>query len=126
MESLMNFFDDDFMRIFDKPIVRYNSAKTKDMSPMSWHKTDKGYKCACRSVGVAPDDVHVTVTSNSIKVKGETKYDGETYSIDYECSVAKDVINNIEKVGYKSLNGMTYIYITVKKPVENTIKVTRI
>ena len=52
--------------------------------------------------------------------------DGETYSIDYECSVAKDVINNIEKVEYKSLNGMTYIYITVKKPVENTIKVTRI
>ena len=93
---------------------------------MSWHKTDKGYKCACRSVGVAPDDVHVTVTSNSIKVKGETKCDGETYSIDYECSVAKDVINNIEKVEYKSLNGMTYIYITVKKPVENAIKVTRI
>ena len=68
MESLMNFFDDDFMRIFDKPIVRYNSAKTKDMSPMSWHKTDKGYKCACRSVGVAPDDVHVTVDADGFTI----------------------------------------------------------
>ena len=54
------------------------------------------------------------------------KYEDEEYSVNYEAPIAKEIISNIDKVEYKSLNGLTYIYVTLKKSVENNIKAIKI
>lgn len=124
MEDLFNFFDN---FCFGKPIgISYNAANTKDMYPISWKKTENGYKCVCRSVGINPEDLNIAFSDNSMKISGKTECDGETYSVSYECPIAKEIISNIDKVEYKSANGLTYIYITLKKDAVKVIKAVRI
>ncbi len=52
--------------------IRFNTAKTKDLMPSCWspweveyedstEKKKMGYKCVCRTVGINPEDVNVTM-----------------------------------------------------------------
>ena len=124
---MSDFLFDDVFGIFGKPSsIIYNTGGTKDMSPINWTKTESGYKSVCRTVGINPDDLKIDVVTNGIKISGKTKYDDEEYSLSYEAPIAKSIMANIEKVEYKSLNGLTYIYITLKETVENKIKAVKI
>ncbi len=119
-------FDDVFSFFGTPSTVIYNTAGTKDMKPIAWTKTKTGYKSVCRTVGINPDDLKVEITTHSVRINGKTKYEDEEYSVNYEAPIAKEIISNIDKVEYKSLNGLTYIYITLKKSVENNIKAIKI
>lgn len=115
-------FLDDFFG-FGKPFdLVYNTGKTKDMNPAYWSKTDKGYKATCRTVGIAPEDVEVYLEGNNIIVKGKTEYEDAIYDTSYKLPVASHILQDIENIEYKTLNGLTYIYLYLvqleKKPIQ--------
>lgn len=119
-------FLDDFFG-FGKPIdLIYNTGKTKDMNPAYWVKTEEGYKATCRTVGIAPDDVKVEIIDFNIVVSGETEYEGVKYDTSYKLPIASEIIGNIMAVDYKTLNGLTYIYLYVEKPEKKKIKINKI
>ena len=85
-----------------------------------------GYKCLVRTVGVASEDVNVTLENDRIVVDGKTKVEDYTYSQHVELPISKDVVSNVKSVEYKSKDGMTYIYLKVRTPEYKKIDVKRI
>lgn len=128
MNELFNdFYDDLFALGFGKPRkIIFNSGKTQDMNPAYWSETENGYKAVCRTVGINEEDVSVELKHNCIKVSGETEYEGSKYNVSYELPVSDDVLANVTKLEYKTLNGLTYIYISVNRPEKKEIKAQRI
>ena len=129
MYSIFNdFFGDDFLGFGEPHLDFYNCAGTKDISPAVWKKNQSNddskfdeYIAICRSVGVMPKDVKISVPSenNAIKVCGETKTNFGTYNFSYELPIAKAIMDNIEKIECKSENGLSYITLKVKKVDQN-------
>lgn len=134
LSSINDFLDDDFFKIgFGLPVgIRYNTAGTKDMMPAIWEdyideKGNKiGYKAICRTVGIDEKDVNVKIKDGSLIVNGETEYESYKYSQYVELPIVEDVMSNIEGVEYKTLNGITYIYLRVKKPEKREFNIKKI
>lgn len=125
----MTFSSKNYVDIFDsflfgKPrYLVFNTKNTKDMMPSFWEETDEGYKCTCRTVGIAPKDVKIEIKSDCISVSGQTEFDGYEYNTKYELPISNDVLNNIKKVKCKSENGISIIYLEVNKPEKNKIDI---
>lgn len=129
------YFDDFFDEVlgfgFPKSIV-FNTGKTKDMMPCVWKElTDDdgsqlGYKATCRTVGISAEDVKVEIKDDSIIVTGETEFDGDKYTQHFELPIVSDVMANIKDIKYKSLNGLTYIYLYLDKPTKKKINIQKI
>ena len=99
----------------------FNTFGTKDMSPAKWTKNESGYECVCRTVGINSEDVNVTLKNDCILVSGESEIEGVKYNTRYELPISKDIISNVVKVRYRSLNGLTFIYLDV---VHNNNKIS--
>lgn len=119
-----DFFGNDFLGFGEPHLDFYNCAGTKDIVPAVWRKVTNvkdsdfdEYLAICRSVGVRPSDVEVTVPDdkNVIKVSGETKTNWDTYNFSYELPIAKAIMDNIEKIECRSEDGLSYITLKVKK-----------
>lgn len=120
-DFLDNFFG------FGKPLdLVYNTGNTKDMNPAYWSKTDTGYKATCRTVGIAPDDVKVEIGEYNIIVSGKTEYEGVEYNTSYKLPISKEIMGDIKNIDYKTLNGLTYIYLYVETPEKKEIKINKI
>ena len=121
---MYDFFDE---FLFGKPAnLVYNAGKTQDMNPAYWTKTENGYKAICRTVGIAPEDVVITINEYKIVVKGETEYEGVKYNTSFELPISKEIIGNVKSIDYKTLNGLTYIYLYVETPEKKKIKINKI
>lgn len=135
-ELISTFFDDDFFGFGMPTRIRYSTEKTKDMMPAYWKRWTKkntddkeefiGYKCLVRTVGVASEDVNISLENDRIVVDGKTEVEGYTYSQHVELPLSKEVIGNVKSVEYKSKDGMTYIYLKVRTPEYKKIDVKRI
>ena len=117
----------DVLKLFGDPIdLAFNTAGTKDMHPYSLVSTETGYKAICRTVGISKEDVNVSCADGKITVSGKTKRENEEYSVNFSIPVSRDVLRNIEKIRYKTENGLTYIYITTKKIVKPEISIEKL
>ena len=96
------------------------------MNPAYWSKTDKGYKATCRTVGIAPEDVEVYLEGNNIIVKGKTEYEDVIYDTSYKLPVASHILQDIENIEYKTLNGLTYIYLYLVQVEKKSIQINKI
>ena len=123
-----DFFGNDFLGFGEPHLDFYNCAGTKDISPAVWKKNESNsdsnfdeYIAICRSVGVMPRDVKISVPngSNVIKVCGETKTNWTTYNFSYELPIAKAIMDNIQQIKCRSENGLSYITLKVKKAEQN-------
>jgi HSP20 family molecular chaperone IbpA len=119
-------FFDDANYIFGRPRNLIFNCKTKDQMPSCWEKTDDGFKATCRTVGINPSDVSVTVSDDCIVVKGETKVSDYTYNCSYELPVIEEVLGNIKEIKYSSANGLTYIWLEVEKAEKRKIKIEKV
>lgn len=143
MNDLMkkDFFDelwDNMTMGFGKPVnVRFNTPYTKDIMPSYWsewyidmedatEKKKMGYKCTCRTVGINPEDVNVTMEDYGICVDGMTEYEGNKYTQHIELPISENVMSDIENINYKTVNGLTYIYIEMKSPEKKKVKINRV
>jgi HSP20 family molecular chaperone IbpA len=120
------FFDDSFNSIFGRPRNLIFNCKTKDQMPSCWEKTETGFKATCRTVGITPEDVKITIENDCIKVSGETKTEDYTYNCSYELPVIEEVLNNIKSIKYKTANGLTFINLEVDLPKRKDIKIEQI
>lgn len=125
-------FDDFFSWGFGKPTkLRFNTGKTYDVNPVYWEEIiegeeKKGYKSVCRTVGIDPEDVKVSLERNYIKVEGKTEYEGKTYSTYFEIPVSESVMADIENIKYITKNGLTYVYLYIKKPEFKKITIEKL
>jgi len=85
-----------------------------------------GYFCVVRTVGIDPLDLTVELKDNGIIVDGKTEVEDSTYSQHVELPISKEIIINIEKITYKSKDGLTYIYLKVKQPEKTKVAIERI
>ena len=124
----MSYFFDDFFDFFGVPQnIIYNTGHTKDMYPTNWVKTDTGFKATCRTVGINEDDMNIELSNNGyINVYGNSEYEGDRYDISYRIPISQDVLSNIKSIRYKTLNGLTYIYLDVNEKKEKKIKAVKI
>ena len=87
---------------------------------------DVGYKCVCRTVGINEEDIKITLEDYGICVQGKTEYEENVYSQYIELPISKDLIANIESINYKSVNGLTYIYLLMKEPKKNKVSIRKV
>lgn len=132
IEKLFEDFNDFYSFGFGRPEnLKFNAGRTKDMNPAYWETiTDDdgnriGFKSTCRTVGLAPEDVKVTLEENKIVIQGSTEFDGNKYDTHFEIRVSESVIGDIESIKYKTLNGLTYVYIYTKKPEYTKINIEK-
>lgn len=124
---MRDFFDDFFALGFGKPEnIIFNSGHTKDLDPTYWSKTETGYKATCRTVGINEVDVKVILNDNYIEVSGESEYEGSKYNVSYKIPVSDEVVSNAKSLKYKTLNGLTYIYLDVERAEKKKIKAIKI
>ena len=101
-DLISTFFDDDFLGFGLPTRIRFNTYNTKDTMPAYWKRWTKknsddkeeflGYKCLVRTVGVASEDVNVTLEDDRIVVDGKTKVEDYTYSQQVELPISKYVV----------------------------------
>ena len=121
IRNFSNFFND-----FDDVTNLIFNNYTLDQHPVSWKKTDKGYKAICRTVGISPDDVSIEILNNGIRLSGETIVDDETYNVSYNIPISSKIMSNVEGITYEVKNGLTYIYLNVKTDEVKQIPISRI
>ena len=138
MGDYFNDLFDTMMMGFGKPAnIRFNTSYTKDTMPSYWSKweveakdsTEKinvGYKCICRTVGLSEDDVKVTMEDYGICVDGVTEYEGNKFTQHIELPISESVMADIEAINYKTVNGLTYIYLKMKKPEKKKVAIHRV
>lgn len=124
---MRDFFDDFLTLGFGRAEdIKFNVDRTLDLNPTTWVKTENGFKATCRTVGINPDDVKVEVFDSYISVSGESEYEGSKYNIHYDIPISDDVISNIKSLKYKTLNGLTYIYLDIERPEKKKLKAIKI
>jgi HSP20 family molecular chaperone IbpA len=117
---------DEFLFGFGKPKNLKFNCKTKDVMPSYFEKTETGYKCTCRTVGINPGDVKIKLEDDYIHVEGKTTMDGYEYSTSYDLPISQDVANNIKGIKYKTENGITIIYIDLERPDRKIVNIEQI
>lgn len=132
-EFFNDFFGDDFALGFGKPtLLYYNTPHTRDMNPAYWQKQESRdseedkfdiYRAMVRSVGVSKENVEIKVDGNNLNVSGKTKTNGNDYNFACTLPVADTILENIDHIYYDSIDGITYIYLYVKKNKDNKIKI---
>lgn len=97
----------------------------KQQKPVTWNNTDNGYRAICRTVGINPDDVKIEIVDDGIHLTGTTIVDDEEYSVSYIMPVSSMIMNKIEDIKYESKNGLTYIYLNLKKIEKKQIAISK-
>lgn len=125
---------------FGKPKnIKFNTPNTKDLLPSYWskweeqdkensgEKVQKGYKCVCRTVGINPEDINLTMEDYGICLDAKTIYDDEfQYTQHIELPISESIISDIKSINYRSKNGVTYIYLEMKKPEKKKVAINKI
>jgi hypothetical protein len=131
-EVFDKFFEDQFLGFGKPTLIYYNTPHTKDMNPAYWEKQETGgecdfdvYRATVRSVGVAKNDVSVKVNGNQIDISGKTTTNGIDYDFACTLPIADVIVKSIDKITYDTVNGITYLYVYVKKSKGSNIKIEK-
>ena len=117
-DNIFDFLRDDFL---------FNSS-VKDMNPTVFYKKDNDYIIEAKTLGITPDDIKVTLDKNILTISGESKneYSDKAFNAQIKVRIGEDILNSIEKIDYKSENGITYVILRVKQTPESTVEIQRI
>lgn len=117
-DNIFDFLRDDFL---------FNSS-VKDMNPTVFYKKDNDYIIEAKTLGITPDDIKITLDKNILTISGESKneYSDKAFNAQIKVKIGEDILNSIEKIDYKSENGITYVILRVKQTPESTVEIQRI
>ena len=76
----------------------------------------KGVYAVVKCLGIAEEDVSVSLKDDCVIVQGKTEVKGITYSQYVELPVSKEILNNVEKIQYEAKDGLVFVYLTTKMP----------
>ena len=104
----------------------FNSS-VKDMQPYTVYRKGKDFIIEVKTLGIAPEDVKVSLNDNILEIAGETSspYSEDSFNTLIRLSVSKVVLDNLESVKYKSTNGLTYVTLKMKEEKKPTIAIER-
>ena len=137
-EEIDDMFDRFYTMGFGVPQkIRFNTGYTKDMNPAYWSEweeeivdsTEKekvGYKAVCRTVGIREEDVKLELRDYGLCLDGMTEIDGQRYSQHVELPISREIMKNIDEITYHSKDGLTYIYLRMKKPEIREVPIRKI
>ena len=114
------FLEDDFRRLFDR-IWSTFSTPVLDQKPQRYFKTDRGYTLVVKTLGIAKEDLSITIEKKKsspyriLKVQGKTSI--EKLGIETSADMGFELCFNeeIEKLSYTCRDGLTLINIDVKE-----------
>lgn len=117
-EGIFDFLRDDFL---------FNSS-VKDMVPTAFYKKDKDYIIEAKTLGISPEDVEVSLDNDILTISGESKneYSDKAFNAKIKVRIGKDILSSIEKIDYKSQNGVTYVILKMKQTANSTIEIKRV
>jgi hypothetical protein len=117
-EGIFDFLRDEFL---------FNSS-VKDMIPTAFYKKDNDYIVEAKTLGISPDDVKVSLDGDILTISGESKneYSDKAFNAQIKVRIGKDILNDIDKIDYKSQNGVTYVILKMKQTANSTIEIKRI
>lgn len=96
-------------------------SPVKDMDPTKCYTVDDGYIIVCKTLGISPDDVKISIDEDAnrmsypiLKIEGSTKIE----SIDFENSVNLAIQLNckeeLDAIDYTVRDGLTIVHIKTK------------
>ena len=104
----------------------FNSS-VKDMQPYTVYRRDNDYIIEVKTLGISPEDIKVSLDDNKLEISGETAspYSEDSFNTRIKLSVSKNIIDNLDSVKYKSINGLTYITLKMKEEKKHNISIER-
>lgn len=122
----MLFTDNIFAPFLKMEDFLFNST-VKDMQPYTVYQKDNSYIIEVKTLGISPEDVNVTLEENVLQINGEThnNYSDKTFNTNIKFRMDSGLFQKIQDITYSSINGLTYITLSLKKEVSNTIKITK-
>lgn len=114
----VKYFESDFIKVIS------NTNGLKDMMPSCWEKTDNGYRCVVKTLGIS--DVNITIEDYGIMLTGSNELEGKVYDTTVELPIAQDVLDNVEEIKHKTINGITFVDLIVNRPEKKKIKIEKI
>lgn len=120
------FFNDNIFKFIDDEFF-FNSS-VRDMSPTVYYKKENDYIIEVKTLGIDKENINVKLEDNILSVSGENKneYNDKSFNVNIKVRLGKDLISNIESIDYTSKNGITYVFIKMKKSKTSTIKINKI
>lgn len=145
MRTGFNNFDSAFDSMFNQlsqlgfgsPInIRFNTGNTKDMNPAVWkiweqdipdstEKEQIGYEAICRTVGIREDDIKLELRDFGLCLDGTSDVEENRYSQHIELPISREIMRNIENITYHSQDGLTYIFVRMKRPEIREVPILR-
>lgn len=111
---------------FDKPHDLMDDCKNKDIFPSRWEEAPNGYKAVCRTVGIRPEDIKVVLKNDYVQVSGKSVVDAHDYSVSCNLPIGLKMRDRIESIDYRAQDGITIIYLNVKKEFKKGIDIRRL
>jgi hypothetical protein len=124
-ETFYSNFDalfDEFLLGFGKPRKSiFNTNSIKDQMPNYWSKTDTGFRCIAKTLGVS--EVSVTVEDYGIKLYGKSELFDKTWDCTLELPIVEAIMNDIIEIKTETKDGLTSIDLILDKPQKKKIKI---
>jgi len=120
-------FFDEFENLFKLTFSNFNRP-VKDMQPYRYQKTENGYIFVINTLGIGKNDVSVEITSQkgdpyrSLRVSGKTKMEKINFENNVDLAIRLITDEEIEDVAYEVKDGLTIIYLKVKKNILPELK----
>lgn len=116
-----NRFNDPFA---DMEKFLFNSS-VKDMQPYATYKQENAIIIEVKTLGINPENISVTLDNNLLRIAGETAsaYSDKSFNTKLDLRLDDDLMTKIERIKYKSLNGLTYITLVLKKENPSQINI---
>lgn len=117
-DNIFDFLRDDYL---------FNSS-VKDMNPTVFYKKDNDYIIEAKTLGISPDDIKVTLDENILIISGESKneYSDKAFNAKIKVKIGDDILSLVEKIDYKSENGLTYVILRMKQAPSSNIEIKRV
>jgi HSP20 family molecular chaperone IbpA len=114
MSDLFETIFNDFS-LFGKPYVVFNTNGIRDLMPTFWKPTKEGYRCTAKTLGISESDIQITTEDYGIKLYGKSTLDGEDWDTTLKLPISNQVLNNLEEIRTKTVNGLTFIDLIVTR-----------
>ncbi|WP_333859284.1 hypothetical protein [Clostridium sp.] len=121
-----NTVDEILNKWFNKSNNLTDDCGSKDIYPSRWEEAPNGYKAVCRTVGIRPEDVSVVLKNDYVQVSGKSVVDSHDYSVSCNLPIGLKMRDRIESIDYRAQDGITIIYLNVKKESKEGINIRRI
>jgi HSP20 family molecular chaperone IbpA len=115
-----SFFDNELNRLFKMTSNRFNRP-VKDMQPYKFLETENGYIFVTNTLGINKTDISVSVKNEKgdpypyLHIKGTTKMEKIDFENRVELTIRLILEEKIENVAYDVKDGLTIVYIKVKR-----------